>query len=122
MQQTVVVTGGAGFVGVNFTRYAHKKGYRVIIVDTSDRLHRLESMSVFPDPNLIFSSLNLAEDHFLLLEEEIDALIHLAALPQVDYSLYYPERVVTNNINALLKTLEFVRERKITILFVSSLE
>jgi dTDP-glucose 4,6-dehydratase len=122
MQQTIVVTGGAGFVGVNFIRYAHKKGYRVIIVDTSDRLHRLESMGVFPDPHLIFSPLNLAADHFSLLEEDIVALIHLAALPQVDYSLYYPERVGTNNISALLKTLDFVRERKIPILFASSVE
>ncbi len=121
MQQTVVVTGGAGFVGVNFIQYAHRKGYRVVIVDTRDRLHRLESMGVFPDPRLIFSPLNLAEDQFFL-EEDADAVIHLAALPHVDYSLYYPERVVTNNIIALLKSLEFVRERKISILFVSSIE
>ncbi len=121
MQQTIVVTGGAGFVGVNLTRYAHMKGYRVIIIDTRDRLHRLESMGIFPDSQLIFSSLNLAEEH-VSLEEDTHALIHLAALPQVDYSLHFPARVVCNNYNALVNILEFVRERKIPLLFVSSVE
>ncbi|HLI91591.1 MAG TPA: NAD-dependent epimerase/dehydratase family protein [Ktedonobacteraceae bacterium] len=121
MQPAIVVTGGAGFVGVNLIQYACTKGYRVIIIDTKDRLHRLESMGIFPSSQLIFSALNLAERHFSL-EEDIDALIHLAALPQVDYSLYYPARVASNNFEAIVNMLEFVRERKIPILFTSSVE
>jgi dTDP-glucose 4,6-dehydratase len=121
MQQTIVVTGGAGFVGVNLIRYACTKGYRIVIVDTGDRLHRLESMGIFPSSQLIFSSLNLAERHFSL-KEDIDALIHLAALPQVDYSLHYPARVASNNFEAVVNILEFVRERKIPVLFTSSVE
>ncbi len=121
MQQTIVVTGGAGFVGVNFTRYVHNKGYRVILIDTRDRLHRLERMGIFPDSQLIFSPLNLAGDQ-LSLEENVDVLIHLAALPQVDYSLHYPKLVETNNVNALSETLEFVRKRNIPVLYVSSIE
>lgn len=121
MQRTLVVTGGAGFVGVNFTRYAHQKGYRVIIIDTEDRLHRLESMEIFPDPRLVFLPLNLAADQ-TFPEEEVDALLHFAALPHVEYSLYYPEQVVVNNTLAFLKTLEAVRQRKIPTLFISSIE
>ena len=121
MRRTIMVTGGTGFVGINFIRYAYSKGYRVIIIDTSDRFQRLTSMNIFPDPRLIFFPLNLAKDK-IVLDEDTDAVIHLAALPHVDYSRYYPERVMKNNIFALLRTLEFAREKQIPLLFVSSIE
>jgi dTDP-glucose 4,6-dehydratase len=121
MQQTIVITGGAGFVGVNLVRYAHQKGYHVIVVDAGDRLQRLEHLYADSGQKPLFVPLNLAKE-VLILEQKVDAMIHLAALPHVDYSRYFPAQVTRNNINALLNVLEFVQECRVPILFVSSIE
>jgi dTDP-glucose 4,6-dehydratase len=121
MQRTIVITGGAGLVGRNLIRCALEKGYRVIAVDTRDRLRRLEDIEMHSDARLLFSPLNLVENQFTL-EVDADALIHLAALPHVDYSRYYPDRVVTNNITALLEPIHVALERNIPLLFSSSVE
>jgi dTDP-glucose 4,6-dehydratase len=121
MKQKIVITGGAGFVGANLTQYALKKGYRVLVVDTKDRLCRLQHMNFYSDPSFIFSPFNLTEDYFLF-EDDVSAIIHLAALPQVDYSLHYPKEVVSNNIIALLKLMHNALEHNIPVLFASSVE
>jgi dTDP-glucose 4,6-dehydratase len=120
MQRTIVITGGAGFVGVNLVQHALKKGYNVVAVDTRDRLQRLHY--VFQqhfDSRLTFLPLNLAEQP-LTFAGDVDVVIHLAALPQVDYSFYYPKIVRKNNTSALENSLDFALERKIPLLFTSS--
>jgi dTDP-glucose 4,6-dehydratase len=120
MKRKLIITGGAGFVGANLAQYALKKGYRVNIVDTKDRLHRIRCMNLYSDPCFIFSPLNLTEDYFSF--DDVSAIIHLAALPQVDYSLHYPEQVTTNNIISLLKLMHYALKYKIPIIFTSSVE
>ena len=36
MTQTVLITGGAGFLGINLTRYLLARGYKVVSLDIAD--------------------------------------------------------------------------------------
>lgn len=122
MRRTLVITGGAGFVGVNCVQHALKKGYNVVAVDTRDRLQRFHHLFQHQfDSRFTFLPVNLAEQP-LVVEGAVDAVVHLAALPHVDYSFYYPDHVLINNTLTLQRSLHFARERKIPLLFTSSVE
>lgn len=121
MPRTIVITGGAGFVGVNLVQLAHASGYRIIVADTWDRLGRLQRLKqTTAHPAFTFMPIDLATQHLDL--EGVDLLIHLAALPQVDYSLYYPDLVWTNNVHALKNVVESAARYQVPLLFVSSIE
>jgi len=121
MSKKLVITGGAGFVGTNLTLHALTKDYSVTIYDTRDRLRRLQLCGLLEHERVTFYATDLAQDNFLF-ENDTHAIIHLAALAHVDYSLYQPEKVVTNNILSLVNVLQVAVAHKIPILYTSSVE
>ena len=106
---TVLVTGGAGYIGSHVVRMLLKQNYDVIIIDNLSRGH-IESV---PE-NVIFEQVDLLDEKKLnetISKYKIDAVIHFAAFAYVGESVENPGLYCVNNvsgsinlINALNKT------------------
>jgi nucleoside-diphosphate-sugar epimerase len=80
--KTILVTGGAGYVGSGLLRVLLKQGYRVVCVD--NLMFGGESiLSLWSEPNFSFHKLDICDYQAfdrVLESEKFDAVIHLAAI------------------------------------------
>ena len=101
---SIIVTGGAGFIGGNFIHY-HLKAHpedRVICIDKLTYAGNLSTLApVMNDPNFRFVRLDICDRDgvFKLFEEEKpDAVINFAAESHVDRSIENPGIFLETNI------------------------
>jgi len=118
----IVITGAAGFLGVNLSQRLLEVGHSVIGVDVRDRHGRLSESAVAFNPDFTFIPLDLARNQLPAVTPPPSAIIHLAALPQVDYSCLFPAETISNNTSSLLSILEVAVNWKVPVLFTSSQE
>lgn len=91
---TILVTGGAGYIGSVTAHLLKRRGYGVVIVDDLSRGHEHNIRG------LPFHKLNIAETAALaevLSGEHVDAVIHFAAHSMVGESAQKPELYFLNN-------------------------
>ncbi|MFK8031709.1 MAG: dTDP-glucose 4,6-dehydratase [Gammaproteobacteria bacterium] len=107
----ILVTGGAGFIGANFTHYAMKNisCERLIVLDALTYAGDRESLQALePDSRYSFVHGDIKDKKqvvSLLQEESIDTVVHFAAESHVDRSIHGPDEFISTNIvgtNALL--------------------
>ena len=112
---TLLVTGGAGFIGSNFVR-----GYlrdhpndRVINVDLLTYAGNLENLADLEgDERHGFVRLDIADAEALRgLDESIDAVVHFAAESHVDRSIEDASAFLRTNVVGTQVLLDFARER-----------
>ena len=101
---TVIVTGGAGFIGSNFIFYmldAHLD-YRIVCLDKLTYAGNLSTLaSVMDKPNFRFVKLDICdrEGVYKLFEDEHpDIVVNFAAESHVDRSIEDPEIFLQTNI------------------------
>jgi dTDP-glucose 4,6-dehydratase len=81
---TVLVTGGAGFVGAHVTRALRRAGLRVLVVDSLITGDRRNLVDLVDDPGLQFVEADVL-DH-LEVPDDLAAILHLASpASPVDY-------------------------------------
>lgn len=121
LSKTIVILGGAGFVGTNLALAALARGHRVLACDRADRFgtFHLAVESRFPAVRLISVDLAAGVPE---LPDDADIVINLAALPHVEFSMYAPALAVNNNVALHVNALEAARRHSIPFLFVSSIE
>lgn len=113
--QTLLITGGAGFIGSNFVHYLMANtSYRIINLDKLTYAGNLDSLKcVFHHPRHIFikgSVLDQSLINQLLEQYRPDGVVHLAAESHVDRSIDRPEDFVQTNIVGTFTLLECVRD------------
>lgn len=113
----VLITGGNGFVGIHLYEYLIDKGYDVSILDSGDKMNRIKHYN----SNIRYLQCELGTGKLLELPN-VDYIVHLAALPHVDYSYYFPEKTLRNNITSLIELLELNKDKKIPFILASSVE
>jgi dTDP-glucose 4,6-dehydratase len=113
----LLVTGGAGFIGSAFIRYMLRLPEftgRILNYDLLTYAGNLEYLNGFHDhPRYRFVQgdiLNQALVEKLLLEHEIDAIVHFAAETHVDRSIASASPFVETNVKGTLSLLEAVRK------------
>ena len=112
--QTLLVTGGAGFIGSNLVRMLAKQGqYRVVILDAltyAGNLENLEGVINGSTVKFIHGSITDADCLAnLFATESIDYVLHLAAESHVDRSIASAAPFVETNITGTLRLLEAAR-------------
>ncbi|MHC4404621.1 MAG: UDP-glucose 4-epimerase GalE [Planctomycetota bacterium] len=99
----VLVAGGAGYIGSHAVKQLIEAGHRVVIVDSLIRGHR---QAIHPEA--VFHRLDLAEAAALtelMGDENVECVMHFAALTYVGESVDQPLRYYTNNTAGTLSLL-----------------
>ncbi|HVY67755.1 MAG TPA: UDP-glucose 4-epimerase GalE [Patescibacteria group bacterium] len=93
--ESVLVTGGAGYIGAHLVHELIKAGYRVVVLDnlSSGRRENLHPEAVFVEGDL--AEENLLSDLFAV--HNITAVFHMAASLEVAESVREPEKYLWNN-------------------------
>jgi dTDP-glucose 4,6-dehydratase len=108
----LLITGGAGFIGVNFVRYwtQNHLADRLVILDALTYAGNLASLApLLRHPMVTFvhgDVRNLELVQRLLTEHTITTIVHFAAESHVDRSIHGPDAFIDTNIlgtHALLK-------------------
>jgi len=114
MQKTILVTGGAGFIGSNFVLQCIQEGTSSILnldhLTYAGNLRNLESIS--GDPRYQFVSGDIGDRNLvreLLRTHEPIAIVHFAAESHVDRSIRGPDDFIRTNINGTFALLEETR-------------
>ncbi|MFX4261828.1 dTDP-glucose 4,6-dehydratase [Pelotomaculum propionicicum] len=112
--KTLLVTGGAGFIGSSFVRMALAGNkYKVINLDKLTYAGNLESLSRIKDnPSHIFIRGDIGDRVLtkkLLNDHRPCAVVNLAAESHVDRSIDGPDEFINTNIMGVFELLESVR-------------
>jgi dTDP-glucose 4,6-dehydratase len=112
--ERILVTGGAGFIGSAVVRLLVARGFRVINVDKLTYSGNLESVrSVAEAPNYRFVEADIGDAPLILslmAEEQVDAVMHLAAESHVDRSIDGPGMFVDTNVVGTVRLLDAALE------------
>ena len=111
---TLLITGGAGFIGSNFVRHVlEHTGDRVFVVDKLTYAGSLENLEgPLADPRVTFVRADIAdaaEMTGLFTSARPDAVVNLAAETHVDRSIDGPRTFIDTNIIGTFVLLEAAR-------------
>ena len=125
-KKTVLVSGGAGFIGSHVTVELISAGYDVVVADNMSNcdmtcfegVKKITGREDLPFIKMDFC--NAAEVDKLFSEYPIDAVIHFAAFKAVGESVEEPVKYYKNNLISFLNVLETASKRGCNVLFSSS--
>jgi dTDP-glucose 4,6-dehydratase len=123
--KTIVVTGGAGFIGSSFVELSLRKGYRVIVLDAftyAGRMENLDHLKRFlTDEQLCIARGNICDGAYVtsVLEKfQPQAVFNFAAESHVDRSITGPEEFIKTNVlgtyQLLNATTQFLKTKNDT--------
>ncbi len=115
MRETILVTGGAGFIGSNFILRELERGECAAILNLdkltyAGNLRNLESVS--NDRRYEFIHGDIGDRELvgrLLRKHEVGAIVHFAAESHVDRSIRGPEEFIRTNVDGTFALLEETR-------------
>ena len=116
MNKTILITGGAGFIGSHLTRLFVKKysEYRIVNLDNLTYAGNLENLSdVESLTNYLFVKGDITQAEFLnelFQKHKFSSIIHCAAESHVDRSIRNPLEFVTTNIVGTASLLQAAKK------------
>lgn len=126
MNGRILITGGAGFIGVHLARRLETDGYTVHLVDNYIRgIRDPELERLVESPKITLSVIDLSDRHRVLeLGTDFDVIIHLAAIVGVVHVLERPYEVLTKNTLTLDNVIALANRQKnlLHFLFASTSE
>ena len=126
MKKTVLVSGGAGFIGSHVTVELVEAGYDVVVADNLSNCDMtcFEGVKKITGKDLPFIKMDFCDEQAvenLFSSYQIDAVIHFAALKAVGESVSEPLLYYRNNLTSFINVLEAAhRHGGCNVLFSSS--
>ena len=115
MAETILVTGGCGFIGTNFIRRMLKRyDYNVINLDKltyAGNLENLKDCGNNAKYTFVRGDISSGPDLEKVFEAPIDIIVNFAAESHVDRSIMEPDSFVRTNINGTFSLLEMARKK-----------
>lgn len=114
MKQTILVTGGTGFIGSHTSVELIEAGYEVVIVDdlSNSKIEVLDGIEKITGVRPAFEQVDLrdreATENVFRKYPKIEGIIHFAASKAVGESVQLPLMYYRNNIVSLLNLLELM--------------
>ena len=116
MHKTILITGGAGFIGSNFVPYFCEKypEYNVINLDKLTYAGNLENLRECDEmPNYTFVQGDICDADLIekiFSENDVRGVIHFAAESHVDNSIRGPRAFINTNIVGTFNLLDVARK------------
>ena len=118
----ILITGGAGFIGSNLVKNLLKTTSHSITVIDRD-ITNIDSLNKLTKDLRSFSVIHsdYADycDHFLI-NNKIDVVVHLAAIPRVSYSVEHPSSTTLENVYKTVRLLQTCHKHVSKFVFASS--
>jgi len=122
---TILVTGGAGYIGSHCAVELLTDGHEVVVLDNlgnsdAESLHRVRAIA---GRDLAFHAVDLLDKpgiERVFAAHRIDAVIHFAGLKAVGESVREPLRYYHNNLTGTLHLLQVMNDRGVKRLVFSS--
>ena len=111
-----LVTGGAGFIGSNVVYGLINRGHNVKVVDdlSSGDMYNLH-------PHAELHRIDISDNAFFDMFEDVDVVFHLAAFPRVEPSIQNPVKANRINVTGTLNVLKACVDYKVKrFVFTSS--
>jgi dTDP-glucose 4,6-dehydratase len=116
MAKTIIITGGAGFIGSHVVRLFVTKypDYKIINLDALTYAGNLENLKDVEDaPNYTFVKADITDAQHInkvFAQYQPDGIIHLAAESHVDRSITNPNAFIQTNVMGTANLLNAARE------------
>jgi UDP-N-acetylglucosamine 4-epimerase len=113
-KKTILITGGAGFIGSNLSEYFLQKGYKVICLDNFSTGHHHNLKDFIDHPNFKLNEgdiRNISDCNNAVAG--VDFVLHQAALGSVPRSINDPITTNDVNVSGFLNMLVAARDAKV---------
>ena len=123
--KTILVTGGAGYIGSHTCIELINYGYEVIVVDnlsnsSIESIRRVEKITKCKISFYQVDIRNKCELENIFNRHSVDAVFHFAGLKSVSESIEYPVEYYENNINGSINLVEVMKKSNCNIFIFSS--
>lgn len=114
--KSLLITGGAGFIGANFIHYMLEKypSYKIVNLDLLTYAGDLQKLSIVKNhPNYTFIKGDIRDRDLveqLFQQYQFDGVIHFAAESHVDNSIKNPGAFVETNVNGTFTLVDVARK------------
>jgi len=98
--KNILITGGAGFIGLNFLKLILKYKFNIINIDNLSYASNKEVKQI-KDKNYFFYNINIKDKKkisYIFTKHNIDTVINFAAESHVDNSIKKPNDFINTNI------------------------
>jgi dTDP-glucose 4,6-dehydratase len=118
---SILVTGGCGFIGANFVRLLLERGHRkIVVLDKLTYAGRLENLADVNVPVVVGDIGNLELVRHICKTQAIDLIVNFAAETHVDQSILNPFVFTETNVRGTHVLLEVARELGIRFHHIST--
>lgn len=116
-----LITGGAGFIGSHLVELLIKTGWDISVVDNLyTGVNNISDLVKFG--NIMFSDISITHPGLqdIFAQAKPDYVFHLAAIPEVQTSIDYPEKTAEINILGTIRVVELCKKFNVKKIVFSS--